>query len=149
MTLAPEVTRAAHQILGGDDSTHAAAALEEALHACHPFDEEFEDLLEVLALYAPGMGNPYADHLELCEAIRESPIGSLESSYLEYGSLTWRRAIAPGITSLIAPSRQEDRGGQETDHQGQWQRHREVVEVALHHGFHGVVHRERHHSGEH
>lgn len=77
MTPAPEVTRAADQILDGDDSAHAAAALEEALHAQHPFDEEFEDLLEVLALYAPEMGNPYADHRQLCEAIRESPIGSL------------------------------------------------------------------------
>ncbi|MGL5861545.1 MAG: hypothetical protein ACRCY9_09865 [Phycicoccus sp.] len=78
MTAAPEVTLAAHQILDGDESARAAAALEEALHAHHPFDEEFEDLLEVLALYAPGVGSPYADHGQLCVAIRESPIGSLE-----------------------------------------------------------------------
>jgi hypothetical protein len=74
MTVAPEVTAAARRILDGDDSAHAAAALEEALHTYHPFEEEFEDLLESLALYAPSMGSPYTDHRQLCDAIRQSAI---------------------------------------------------------------------------
>jgi len=75
MTAVPEVTAAARRILDGDDSAIAAAALEEALHTYHPYEEEFEDVLEALALYAPSMGSPYIDHRQLCDAIRLSPIG--------------------------------------------------------------------------
>lgn len=76
MTVANEVVAAANAILSGDDSGRAAAALEAALHTYHPYDEDFEDLLEALALYSPGMGSPYTDHGQLCDAIRESPIGT-------------------------------------------------------------------------
>lgn len=76
MSLATQVVDAATAILAGDDSGRAAAALEAALHTYHPYDEAFEDLLEVLALYAPTMARPYTDHALLCAAIRESPIGS-------------------------------------------------------------------------
>lgn len=76
MTVASEVVAAANAILSGDDSGRAAAALEAALHTYHPYDEDFEDLLEVLALYSPGMEVPYTDHRQLCDAIRESPISS-------------------------------------------------------------------------
>lgn len=74
MTVAPEVREAAMHILDGDDSAVAAAKLEESLHAYHPYDETFEDLLEALALYSPAMGSPYADYGQLCDAIRNSPI---------------------------------------------------------------------------
>jgi hypothetical protein len=55
---APEVVRAAQRILDGDDSMAAAAQLEGALHMYQPFDEDFDDLLEALALYAPRCGQP-------------------------------------------------------------------------------------------
>lgn len=69
-----EVTRAAIRILGGGDSAAAAADLERAIHAYQPFDDDLEDLLGALALYAPSLGSPYIDHLQLCEAIRRSSI---------------------------------------------------------------------------
>ncbi|WP_456694946.1 hypothetical protein [Aeromicrobium sp. P5_D10] len=72
--VAPEVAEAARRILDGDDSGLAAAALEQELHAHHPYEEEFEDLLEALALYAPSMASPYTDHSQLCAAIQQSPI---------------------------------------------------------------------------
>ena len=72
--IAPEVSTAAQQILDGDSSTRAAASLELALHTYHPYEEEFEDLLEAIALYNPGMGSPYTDHQQLCDAIRQSSI---------------------------------------------------------------------------
>ncbi|GAB3869019.1 hypothetical protein GCM10028801_45690 [Nocardioides maradonensis] len=75
MSVAPEVVAAALSILEGDDSTRAAAALEEALHAYHPYEDQFEDLLEVLALYAPSEGTPYSDHRQLCDAIQQTVIG--------------------------------------------------------------------------
>ncbi len=74
--VALEVQSAARRVLAGDDSALASSALEEALHTYHPYDEDFEDLLEALALYAPSMGSPYIDHQQLCDAIRISPIGS-------------------------------------------------------------------------
>ncbi|NYG58750.1 hypothetical protein BJ980_001673 [Nocardioides daedukensis] len=75
MIIAPEVLAAARPILDGDDSTLAAAALEEALHTYHPYADEFEDLLEALALYAPSEGTPYTDHRQLCDAIAQSLFG--------------------------------------------------------------------------
>ncbi len=73
--VAPEVQSAARRVLDGDDSALASAALEEALHTYHPYDEDFEDLLEALALYSPGTGSPYTDHRQVCDAIAQSPIG--------------------------------------------------------------------------
>lgn len=78
MTVAPEVNAAARRILAGDDTALAAGALEEALNTHHPYEGEFEDLIEALALYAPSAGSSYTDYRQLCDAIRESPIGRLE-----------------------------------------------------------------------
>lgn len=78
MTIAPEVIAAGRRVLDGDDSALAAAALEEALQTYHPYAEEFEDLLEALALYAPSIGRPYTDHRQLCNAIRQSAISSVD-----------------------------------------------------------------------
>lgn len=72
--IAPEVLSAARQILDGDDSAFAAASLERALHTYHPYEEEFEELLEAIALYNPAMGSPYTDHRQLRDAIQQSPI---------------------------------------------------------------------------
>lgn len=47
---------AAQRVLDGDDSADAVSALEGVLLNEHPGDERFEDLMEALALYAPGMG---------------------------------------------------------------------------------------------
>ncbi|GAA2074328.1 hypothetical protein IDH50_12770 [Aeromicrobium tamlense] len=58
--------RRGRRILDGDDSAVAAAALEESLHAHHPYEENVEDLLELLSLYAPSMERPCADHRQLC-----------------------------------------------------------------------------------
>ncbi len=69
-----EVAEAARRILGGDDSMAAAAALEGALLAHHPYADEFEDLLEALAMYAPSLGPPYVGYPGLCEELRRSVI---------------------------------------------------------------------------
>ena len=58
---------AARCILLGDASIDAANALESALLLDRHDDEE--DLLEVLALYAPSAGHPYADEKQLRAAI--------------------------------------------------------------------------------
>lgn len=61
------VREAARRILRGDTSIDAANALESALLLDRRDDEE--DLLQVLALYAPKAGRPYADEEELRAAI--------------------------------------------------------------------------------
>jgi len=71
-----DVQAAARRILLGDTSIDAANALESAL-LLDRRDEE-EDLLEVLALYAPKAGRPYADEKELRAAIA-SVLGVEES----------------------------------------------------------------------
>ncbi|WP_157719996.1 hypothetical protein [Microlunatus sagamiharensis] len=58
---------AARRIVRGDTSIAAANALESALLLDRRDDEE--GLLEVLALYAPKAGRPYADEKELRAAI--------------------------------------------------------------------------------
>lgn len=63
---------AAQRVLDGDDSANAVSALEGVLLDEYPGDERFEDLLEVLALYAPGMGSPYLGSAEIREAIRRA-----------------------------------------------------------------------------
>ena len=50
---------AAQRVLGGAESVRAAQALEGALLDDYPGDERFDDLLEALALYAPGERAPY------------------------------------------------------------------------------------------
>ena len=61
------VQDAARCILLGDASIDAANALESALLLDRRGDEE--DLLEILALYAPSAGRPYVDAEELRAAI--------------------------------------------------------------------------------
>ena len=63
---------AAQRILDGDDSKEAAGALKGVLLRAFEDDERFDDLLLVLALYAPGQGGPYADADELRAAIDEA-----------------------------------------------------------------------------
>ena len=48
---------AAQRVLDGDDSAHAVSALEGVLLDGYPGDERFDDPLEALALYAPGLGS--------------------------------------------------------------------------------------------
>ena len=61
------VQAAARRILMGDASVDAANGLESALLVDQRDDEE--DLLQVLALYAPEAGRPYVDAEELRTAI--------------------------------------------------------------------------------
>jgi hypothetical protein len=63
---------AARRVLDGDDSSNAVSALEGVLLDEYPGDERFEDLLEALALYAPGMGSPYLGRPEIRDAIRQA-----------------------------------------------------------------------------
>jgi hypothetical protein len=65
---------AAQRVLDGDDSANAVSALEGVLLDDYPGDERFEDLLEALALYAPGMGPPYLGRTEIRDAIRQAMV---------------------------------------------------------------------------
>lgn len=51
----------AQRVLDGDDSIRAANELEGVALDDYPGDERFEDLVDVLALYAPGQGTPYSE----------------------------------------------------------------------------------------
>lgn len=62
----------AHRVLGGDDSIHAANALEAVVLDDYLDDDRFDELGEVLALYAPGQGRPYSDAEELRSVIRQT-----------------------------------------------------------------------------
>lgn len=63
---------AARRVLDGDDSANAVSVLEGVLLDEYPGDERFEDLVEALALYAPGMGPPYLGRTEIRNAIRQA-----------------------------------------------------------------------------
>jgi len=63
---------AAHRVLDGDDSLRVANELEGVLLAHYAGDERFDELGEVLALYAPGQGAPYSDADEVCTTIRKT-----------------------------------------------------------------------------
>lgn len=63
---------AAQRILDGDDSMEAAAALEHVVLRDFADDDRLDDFLEVLSLYAPGLGRPYAEVEQLRAAIREA-----------------------------------------------------------------------------
>jgi hypothetical protein len=63
---------AAQRVLDGDDSTLAANELEGVLLDDYPGDERFDDLVEVLALYAPGHGAPYSEAQQVREVIRRT-----------------------------------------------------------------------------
>lgn len=64
------IVSAANRVLGGDESRIAAEELETAILAANLDDDRWEDLLEALALYAPGSGTPYYEPEELRAAIR-------------------------------------------------------------------------------
>lgn len=68
---------AAQGVLDGDDSKNAANALERIVLDDYLGDERFDQLEEVLSLYAPGEGSPYTDGEELRLAIRQT-IASFE-----------------------------------------------------------------------
>lgn len=72
MTVSARVRDAAERVLSGDDSVQAANWLESAILDDHLGDEHFDDLLEGLALYAPGQGFPYLGAAELRTLIRKS-----------------------------------------------------------------------------
>ena len=63
---------AAQTVLDGDDSIRAANALEAVVLDDYLDDERFDELGEVLALYAPGQGRPYSDAEELRSVIRQT-----------------------------------------------------------------------------
>ena len=63
---------AAQRVLDGDDSIRAANALEGVVLDDYPGDERFDDLGEVLALYAPGQGTPYTDASQVRQVIRRT-----------------------------------------------------------------------------
>jgi len=54
-----QIISAARRVLDGDESRKAAAELEAAILESGADDERWRDLLEALALYAPGSGSPY------------------------------------------------------------------------------------------
>lgn len=61
---------AAQRVLNGDDSIRAANDLEGVVLDDYPGDERFEELVEVLAVYAPGEGSPYSEAHHVREVIR-------------------------------------------------------------------------------
>ncbi|MHC8609887.1 hypothetical protein ACW4FP_19790 (plasmid) [Paenarthrobacter ureafaciens] len=63
---------AAQRILDGDESKIAAAALEGALLDEHLGEEDMEDLLFALALYAPGDSPEYYDSPQLRRTLQET-----------------------------------------------------------------------------
>ncbi|MQW77530.1 hypothetical protein GHK92_16785 [Nocardioides sp. dk4132] len=63
---------AAQRILDGDDSANAVSALEGVLLDDYPDDERFDDLLEAVTLYAPGMRSPYIGRAEIRDAVRQA-----------------------------------------------------------------------------
>lgn len=65
MILSPRVREAAERILQGDQSTVAAQHLEAAILDEYLGDENFEDLVYALSMYAPLSGAPYYDRVDL------------------------------------------------------------------------------------
>jgi hypothetical protein len=63
---------AAKQVLDGDASIRAANELEGVVLNDDPGDERFDELVEVLALYAPDQGSPYSEADEVRSVIRRT-----------------------------------------------------------------------------
>lgn len=63
---------AAQRVLDGDDSVRAANELEGVVLDDYPGDERFDDLVEVLALYAPHDGSPYTEAEQVREVVRRT-----------------------------------------------------------------------------
>ena len=66
------VISAARRVLDGDESRSAASDLEAAILDEYIDDKRLLDLLEALALYAPGSGSPYCEAEELRAILRKS-----------------------------------------------------------------------------
>lgn len=64
--------KAAHKVLTGDDSVVAANELERVVTEDYPGDDRLDDLLEVLALYAPSQSPPYTGPDELRQAVQDA-----------------------------------------------------------------------------
>jgi hypothetical protein len=62
----------ARRVLAGDESVETARALEAVVLDEHLGNERLADLIEALALYAPGSGHPYYNADELRERLRET-----------------------------------------------------------------------------
>ena len=65
MNLSPRVRDAAERILDGDQSVAAAQRLEGAILDEYLGDENFEELVYALSMYAPSSGEPYYNRAEL------------------------------------------------------------------------------------
>lgn len=70
MNLSPRVREAAERITDGDQSTIAAQHLEAAILDEYLGDENFEDLVYALSMYAPLSGAPYYDRDDLVREIK-------------------------------------------------------------------------------
>lgn len=71
MTVSTRVREAAARVLAGDESVQAANLLESTILDDHFGDERFDDLIEGLALYAPGQPLPYVGAAELRTLIED------------------------------------------------------------------------------
>ena len=71
MNLSPRVKEAAERILQGDQSTIAAQHLEAAILDEYLGDENFEDLVYALSMYAPLSGAPYYKRDDLVREINQ------------------------------------------------------------------------------
>jgi hypothetical protein len=69
MDLSPRVKEAAERILQGDQATIAAQHLEAAILDEYLGDENFEDLVYALSMYAPLSGAPYYTYADLVREI--------------------------------------------------------------------------------
>ena len=63
---------AVQRVLDGDESIKAAHELERVLVDDYPGDERFDELVEVLSLYAPGRGRPYSDAIDVQRALMQT-----------------------------------------------------------------------------
>lgn len=70
MNLSPRVKEAAERITGGDQSTTAAQYLEGAILDEYLGDNNFEQLIYALSMYAPSSGAPYYSYSDLVSEIR-------------------------------------------------------------------------------
>lgn len=67
-----QLEAAVQRVLAGDESVLAASELERIVVEDYLGDDRLDDLLEALALYAPGQGSPYTGPAELRRAVRDA-----------------------------------------------------------------------------
>ena len=75
----PRLEEAARRVLEGDESIAAARSLEEVVVNDYPGDERLDELVYLLSLYSPGVGQPYCDAQDLRTAVRRA-LADLEDS---------------------------------------------------------------------